>query len=156
MFLLTYLLCSFFLAGRLYLQGIGRFLNAFIAGLFISFDYKWEELNLAGIAISIEYKNEHSSESLASVWSSLANMKNAKLKFDWSNCDEQSYRACHLRSADRLVRIALENGGLYVKLGQGLASLNHVLPEEYVKTLAILQVHKWLTFSPPPNKLLLY
>ena len=34
---------------------------------------------------------------------------------------------------------ALCNGGLYIKLGQGLGSFNHVLPAEYIKTLAVLQ-----------------
>ncbi|XP_065174625.1 uncharacterized aarF domain-containing protein kinase 5-like isoform X2 [Sycon ciliatum] len=47
-------------------------------------------------------------------------------------------KACHQRSADRLVAAALDNGGLYIKLGQGLASFNHVLPEEYIQTLTIL------------------
>lgn len=30
------------------------------------------------------------------------------------------------------------NGGLYVKLGQGLVSLNHILPQEYVEILSAL------------------
>ena len=34
---------------------------------------------------------------------------------------------------------ALANGGLYIKLGQGLGSMNQVLPPEYVDTLKILQ-----------------
>ena len=57
--------------------------------------------------------------------------------------DSDEYNAaieeCHQRSADRLVAAALANGGLYIKLGQGLASFNHVLPTAYTKTLTILQ-----------------
>ena len=34
---------------------------------------------------------------------------------------------------------AVDNGGLYVKLGQGLACLNHILPREYTETLQVLQ-----------------
>ncbi|XP_046736210.1 uncharacterized aarF domain-containing protein kinase 5 isoform X1 [Diprion similis] len=45
----------------------------------------------------------------------------------------------HERSARRIVDGCLSNGGLYVKLGQGLAALNHILPREYVRTLAVLQ-----------------
>ncbi len=48
-------------------------------------------------------------------------------------------KLCHQRAADQIVAGALRNGGLFVKLGQGLAALNHILPVEYVKTLQILQ-----------------
>ncbi|KAH3770487.1 hypothetical protein DPMN_171774 [Dreissena polymorpha] len=48
-------------------------------------------------------------------------------------------RACHKRSAEKLLMGCLNNGGLYVKLGQGLVSMNHILPKEYVDTLVILQ-----------------
>lgn len=46
----------------------------------------------------------------------------------------------HKRSAQRIVDGCLKNGGLYVKLGQGLAALNHIFPREYVETLSLLQV----------------
>ncbi|CAL1268066.1 unnamed protein product [Larinioides sclopetarius] len=45
---------------------------------------------------------------------------------------------CHLISATRLLQGCLLNGGLYVKLGQGLVSLNHILPPEYTETLSAL------------------
>lgn len=47
--------------------------------------------------------------------------------------------ACHQRAADALVEGAIRNGGLYVKLGQGLCSFNHLLPPEYIKTLRVLE-----------------
>ncbi|TRY63441.1 hypothetical protein TCAL_07953 [Tigriopus californicus] len=47
--------------------------------------------------------------------------------------------AIHLRSAQRLLRGCLSNGGLYIKFGQGLVSMNHVLPKEYLNTLKVLQ-----------------
>lgn len=46
---------------------------------------------------------------------------------------------CHQRSADRIVAGALSNGGLYIKLGQGLSTLNHILPHQYTDTLKSLQ-----------------
>lgn len=46
----------------------------------------------------------------------------------------------HRRSADRIVQGCLQNGGIYVKLGQGLTAINHILPKEYVESLSILQV----------------
>lgn len=47
--------------------------------------------------------------------------------------------ACHQRAADALVAGAIRNGGLYVKLGQGLCSFNHLLPPEYIQTLRVLE-----------------
>ena len=46
---------------------------------------------------------------------------------------------CHQRSADRIVNGALKNGGLYIKLGQGLSTFNQVLPRQYTDTLKSLQ-----------------
>lgn len=43
----------------------------------------------------------------------------------------------HQRAADRILDGCLRNGGLYVKLGQGLASINHILPKEYLETLKV-------------------
>ncbi|TNN31029.1 putative aarF domain-containing protein kinase 5 [Liparis tanakae] len=38
-----------------------------------------------------------------------------------------------------MVEGALSNGGIYVKLGQGLCSFNHLLPPEYIRTLQVLE-----------------
>ena len=34
---------------------------------------------------------------------------------------------------------SLLNGGLYIKLCQGLAAMNHILPNVYTDTLIVLQ-----------------
>ncbi|XP_008329588.1 putative aarF domain-containing protein kinase 5 isoform X2 [Cynoglossus semilaevis] len=47
--------------------------------------------------------------------------------------------ACHQRAADNMVEGAIRNGGIYIKLGQGLCSFNHLLPPEYIHTLQILE-----------------
>lgn len=46
----------------------------------------------------------------------------------------------HQRCAERIRDGCLQNGGTYVKLGQGLVSLSHILPREYITTLKMLQV----------------
>ncbi|KAL7990261.1 hypothetical protein Chor_010615 [Crotalus horridus] len=46
---------------------------------------------------------------------------------------------CHQRSAESIVFGAIQNGGLYIKLGQGLCSFPHILPQEYVNTLRTLE-----------------
>lgn len=45
----------------------------------------------------------------------------------------------HQRSANRILDGCLKNGGPYIKIGQGLVSLSHILPTEYVRTLKVLQ-----------------
>ncbi|XP_059206101.1 uncharacterized aarF domain-containing protein kinase 5 isoform X2 [Centropristis striata] len=47
--------------------------------------------------------------------------------------------ACHQRAAESMVEGAVSNGGIYIKLGQGLCSFNHLLPPEYIHTLQILE-----------------
>ncbi|EDV39312.1 uncharacterized protein Dana_GF25249 [Drosophila ananassae] len=48
-------------------------------------------------------------------------------------------KATHQKSAERLLETCLLNGGLYIKVGQGFAAINHILPDEYTKTLSRLQ-----------------
>jgi len=50
---------------------------------------------------------------------------------------EAAVHPLHQRAADRILDGCLKNGGLYVKLGQGLVSLNHILPKEYLETLKV-------------------
>lgn len=45
----------------------------------------------------------------------------------------------HQRAARRLLEGCLGNGGLYIKFGQGLVSMSHVIPKEYTETLRALQ-----------------
>ncbi|KAH9491642.1 putative aarF domain-containing protein kinase 5 [Bulinus truncatus] len=75
--------------------------------------------------------------------------------YKWTlyNVDEASeeyaklIKMCHQRAADRILVGCLKNGGLYIKLGQGLVSMNHILPKEYLTTLVVLQ-DKALTRRP--------
>ncbi|KAM9198118.1 putative aarF domain-containing protein kinase 5 isoform 2-T2 [Dugong dugon] len=94
---------------RLMVEGVGRFSRSLNIGLQISVDYWW--------------------------------CTNVLLR----GVDENSPRyvevmsACHQRAADALVAGAISNGGLYIKLGQGLCSFNHLLPPEYIRTLRVLE-----------------
>uniref|UniRef100_A0A182JX21 ABC1 atypical kinase-like domain-containing protein n=1 Tax=Anopheles christyi TaxID=43041 RepID=A0A182JX21_9DIPT len=53
----------------------------------------------------------------------------------------------HLRSAKKLLNGCLANGGLYIKIGQGVAAVNHIIPKEYVDTLRQLE-DRCLTRKP--------
>ncbi|GJP38095.1 hypothetical protein CLOM_g22540 [Closterium sp. NIES-68] len=48
---------------------------------------------------------------------------------------EQAKRQCHLRCADRLQALCFRNGGIYIKLGQHIAQLDYIVPEEYVTVM---------------------
>uniref|UniRef100_H3A3D7 AarF domain containing kinase 5 n=1 Tax=Latimeria chalumnae TaxID=7897 RepID=H3A3D7_LATCH len=67
----------------------------------------------------------------------------ANVKLSGVDENSQPYReamsACHQRAADSLVEGAIQNGGVYVKLGQGLCAFNHLLPSEYISTLRVLE-----------------
>ncbi|XP_072806119.1 uncharacterized aarF domain-containing protein kinase 5 isoform X5 [Vicugna pacos] len=94
---------------RLTVDGIGRFSRSLRVGLQISLDYWW--------CTNVVLRGvEENSPGYLEVMS-----------------------ACHQRAADALVAGAISNGGLYVKLGQGLCSFNHLLPPEYIKTLRVLE-----------------
>uniref|UniRef100_A0A8D8D5I4 Uncharacterized aarF domain-containing protein kinase 5 n=2 Tax=Culex pipiens TaxID=7175 RepID=A0A8D8D5I4_CULPI len=45
----------------------------------------------------------------------------------------------HLRSAEKILRGCLANGGLYIKLGQGVATFSHIIPKEYIQTMRKLE-----------------
>ncbi|XP_017774713.1 PREDICTED: uncharacterized aarF domain-containing protein kinase 5 [Nicrophorus vespilloides] len=52
---------------------------------------------------------------------------------------EYMMSATHQRAANRILEGCLVNGGTYIKIGQGLVSLSHILPKEFIKTLTQLQ-----------------
>ncbi|KZP34641.1 ABC1-domain-containing protein [Athelia psychrophila] len=54
------------------------------------------------------------------------------------DAEQQAYSDCHTRSAERLLKALLANGGVFIKLGQHMASLI-VLPVEWTRTMRPLQ-----------------
>ena len=44
----------------------------------------------------------------------------------------------HLRSAQKLLKLCCKNGGVFIKVGQHVGSLDYLLPKEYVATLKVL------------------
>ncbi|XP_067933898.1 uncharacterized aarF domain-containing protein kinase 5-like [Watersipora subatra] len=45
----------------------------------------------------------------------------------------------HKRSAERILDCCLKNGGLYIKLGQSIVMMSHVIPKQYLDILVVLQ-----------------
>ncbi|XP_068789662.1 uncharacterized aarF domain-containing protein kinase 5 isoform X1 [Struthio camelus] len=93
----------------LVVDGVGRFGRSLAVGVHISVDYWWT----ANVVLRGMDEN--------------------------SPAFKAGMSCCHQRAADRLVRGAIRNGGLYIKLGQGLCSFNHLLPPEYISTLRVLE-----------------
>ncbi|KDO32818.1 atypical/ABC1/ABC1-B protein kinase [Saprolegnia parasitica CBS 223.65] len=52
---------------------------------------------------------------------------------------KSALQAFNLRTAQRLLHLCLQNGGVFTKMGQQIASMNHGLPAEYTSTLSQLQ-----------------
>nr|XP_046273595.1 uncharacterized aarF domain-containing protein kinase 5 isoform X2 [Scatophagus argus] len=94
---------------RIVIEGFGRLCRSLSVGIFISVDYWWTT------HVAVRGLDESSPSYLAEMSS------------------------CHQRAADCIVEGALRNGGIYIKLGQGLCSFNHLLPPEYINTLRVLE-----------------
>ncbi|XP_072781214.1 uncharacterized aarF domain-containing protein kinase 5 isoform X2 [Taeniopygia guttata] len=94
---------------RILLEGAARFCRSLSVGLQISLDYWW--------TTNVELRGlEQDSPHYLSAMS-----------------------RCHGRAGRRLLQGALCNGGLYVKLGQGLCAMEHLLPPEVTMTLRPLE-----------------
>ncbi|KAH9485382.1 ABC1 family protein MCP2-like protein [Psilocybe cubensis] len=52
--------------------------------------------------------------------------------------ETEAYSECHTRSAQRVLKALLANGGVFIKMGQHIASLV-VLPVEWTSTMKVLQ-----------------
>uniref|UniRef100_A0A674AR17 AarF domain containing kinase 5 n=1 Tax=Salmo trutta TaxID=8032 RepID=A0A674AR17_SALTR len=95
---------------KILVKGVGRFCRSIYVGLYISVDYWWTS------NVTLRCMDE------VSLTEYILGMS-----------------LCHQRAADSMVAGAVQNGGIYVKLGQGLCAFNHLLPPEYVKTLHVLE-----------------
>ncbi|KAG7340058.1 ABC1 family-domain containing protein [Nitzschia inconspicua] len=51
---------------------------------------------------------------------------------------QSSKRALHRKSAQRLLQLCRDNGGVYIKVGQHLANLDYLIPSEYIDVLSSL------------------
>mmetsp|Transcript_20589 Transcript_20589/g.49506 ORF Transcript_20589/g.49506 Transcript_20589/m.49506 type:complete len:692 (+) Transcript_20589:615-2690(+) len=70
--------------------------------------------------------------------SKLANSEEELASLATENYVENSSDGLHRRNAHRLLQLCRTNGGVYIKVGQHLANLDLLLPEEYIQTLSSL------------------
>lgn len=69
---------------------------------------------------------------LRTLWAGLKLTVDYKLHFN----DESDIESLHMRSAQLVHSVCTKNGGLYIKFGQQIASLNHILPPKYAQAFA--------------------
>ena len=66
-------------------------------------------------------------------------------KFNLKFCDpekkEEILSKIHTRSAERLLKLFLQNKGIFIKVGQHIAALNNIIPPEYTETMKACQDH---------------
>lgn len=116
-----------------------------VATSITTFAYFWPEIKFTGATINrttrtaktlfscmLDYKRHYPFEA------------DQKLKDDVLDEDELDQRRgqrslVHQRTAEKLLSLFQTNGGIYIKLGQHMASLEHILPLEYSTTMSVLQ-----------------
>ncbi|KAE9556728.1 hypothetical protein FO519_000134 [Halicephalobus sp. NKZ332] len=94
------------------------------------------------------HQNDYELTSIGLVRFSRAGITASKMivDYEWNLLglvpDSEAYNSkikeCHQRGANRLLALAKANGGVFIKVGQHIAALQQILPEEYTTTLAIL------------------
>ncbi|CAO3692978.1 unnamed protein product [Umbelopsis ramanniana] len=73
----------------------------------------------------------------------MADYKLLHYRYYFAGYDSDEYQSArkvvHARTAQQLLSLCRLHGGIYIKAGQHIASLNFVLPNEYTETLSVLQ-----------------
>uniref|UniRef100_A0A9J2PLK6 ABC1 atypical kinase-like domain-containing protein n=1 Tax=Ascaris lumbricoides TaxID=6252 RepID=A0A9J2PLK6_ASCLU len=102
----------------------------------------------AGLSFYFIRQNSYDLSSIGAVRFARAGIAVAKIVVDYkltmwrfsenSNDYSVAMRGAHKRSAEKLLALACANGGVFIKVGQHLAALGYLLPDEYVKTLSVL------------------
>lgn len=105
--------------------GINRFARSLKVAVTNSIDYSY---NLYGLSEESQDYDEVNILEFKSCWT----------KMTWPNL--QILKKIHLRCAHRILNGCMKNGGLYIKIGQGVSAINHILPKEYTDTLKKLEV----------------
>ncbi|KAI6190123.1 Protein kinase domain-containing protein [Aphelenchoides bicaudatus] len=93
------------------------------------------------------YQNDYSLSDIGIIRFARAGFTASAMAIDYKillsrNLTEEAYnteiKKCHQRGANRILKLCTNNGGIFIKVGQHVASLQYLLPEEYTSTLSIL------------------
>lgn len=104
-------------------------------------DYHTDDPNANAAAISEHtLSKSHQKEAMLNIAQQLANAKEelTAIVVETSKNDDDVPANIHQRNANRLLQLCRTNGGVYIKVGQHLANLDLLLPDEYLKSLSSL------------------
>eukprot|EP01084_Bolivina_argentea_P115176 204871_1 len=93
--------------------------------------------SLAGasfLAIDDYYNSHRVQRNLRALYTSIRIIYEYKINWD----DNSINNDVHRRAAKLILDCCRENGGLYIKFGQGIASMNHILPTPYREEFRVL------------------
>ncbi len=94
---------------------------------------------MGGTCLSIDdYYNSHRVQrNLRALYTAARIIYEYKVNWNSSNTFKQN-EAIHRRAAKLILNCCQKNGGLYIKFGQGIASMNHILPKPYREEFQVL------------------
>lgn len=104
-------------------------------------DYHQDDPNANAAAISEHtLSKSHQKEAMLNIAQQLANAKEelTAIVVETSKNDDDVPTNVHQRNANRLLQLCRTNGGVYIKVGQHLANLDLLLPDEYLQSLSSL------------------
>jgi hypothetical protein len=112
-------------------RGTIRLMRTVATVAIISADYKlaiWR-MNRAARANEAEFAPNSEMKSVGQ--SPLSRLANAEAT---NKANDATWMNLHYRAAHRFLRLMESNGGIFIKLGQHLASLDYLLPQAYCQT----------------------
>ncbi|KAI6223697.1 ABC1 domain-containing protein [Aphelenchoides fujianensis] len=75
-------------------------------------------------------------------WTAVEMIADYKWQMTGTDRESEEYKkrlsGCHQRGAERILELCRKNGGVFIKVGQHIASLQYLIPDEYTSTLSVL------------------
>ena len=87
-------------------------------------------LGAGALTIDDHYNSHRVQRNMRAMYTALRIMYEYKLNWSSENTFRQNEEV-HRRAAKLILNCCQKNGGLYVKFGQGIASMNHILPKPF-------------------------
>lgn len=90
----------------------------------------------AGVALAIDDRlnSQRVRRNMRALWTGVRILFEYKMRWDENSLNSDLHR----RVATMILNTCQKNGGLYIKFGQGIASMNHILPKEYNQVFQVL------------------
>eukprot|EP01083_Nonionella_stella_P004402 12718_1 len=94
-------------------------------------------LGVSALSIDDYYNSNRVQRNLRALYTTCRIIYEYKINWNPSHRIKEN-EAVHRRAAKLILDCCQKNGGLYVKFGQGIASMNHILPKQYREVFEVL------------------